>query len=473
MPVIVGRRRAGAGAGARRPPPQRDQAPERARRARAAGRGGGGARASSAPSPASSARWARACAVLADEALRGLHGLVTGAQRARPATCAAWSPAATSRPSWARRPRGRGGRHAARTAARSASSPRSRWATSSSSARATRSRSAPATSTRTGSEQLIWMGSYGIGPARIVAAAIEQFADEQGISWPRSLAPFDVELVDARQGGRGGPRRSPTGSTTSCARPGLDVLYDDRDAQRGREVRRRRAARLPAAADGRQARARGGRGRGAGAARAGEALAAARGRGGGRGGAVARASPDLQRRLLGPRPLRRPAARDAARRAAPPLDDPQRDRLRAARADPGLPGARAATPTTAATPPAVVLFAFIAWTDYLDGIAARVTGQYSRLGALLDPLTDRAAGDLRARSWPGSSSCCRAGRWLVLAAREAFMLLLTQIALRRGIDLNVNMLGRWAVWPVMFALGPRADRRDLGRRRRCSTSASR
>jgi cardiolipin synthase len=45
-------------------------------------------------------------------------------------------------------------------------------------------------------------------------------------------------------------------------------------------------------------------------------------------------------------------------------------------------------------------------------------------------------------------------RWalLVLAAREAFMLLLTQIALRRGLDLKVNMLGRWAVWPVMSAL---------------------
>jgi hypothetical protein len=41
----------------------------------------------------------------------------------------------------------------------------------------------------------------------------------------------------------------------------------------------------------------------------------------------------------------------------------------------------------------------------------------------------------------------------VLAAREALMLLLTQLALRRGMDLSVNMLGRWAVWPVMGALG--------------------
>src|SRR3989440_5760548 len=52
-----------------------------------------------------------------------------------------------------------------------------------------------------GREELIWMGSYGIGPARIAAAAVEQFADEQGISWPRSLAPFDVELVGLGKGG--------------------------------------------------------------------------------------------------------------------------------------------------------------------------------------------------------------------------------------------------------------------------------
>ena len=100
---------------------------------------------------------------------------------------------------------------------------------------------------------------------------------------------------------------------------------------------------------------------------------------------------------------------------------------------------------------AFVLFAVIAWSDYLDGMAARVTGQYSRLGALLDPLTDRLlviAGAIVAWDFE------LLPRWalLVLAAREAFMLVLTQVALRRGIDLNVNMLGRWAVWPVMSAL---------------------
>src|SRR5919199_1476488 len=52
-----------------------------------------------------------------------------------------------------------------------------------------------------GREQLVWMGSYGIGPARIAAAAVEQYADEQGISWPRSIAPFDVHLVAVGRGG--------------------------------------------------------------------------------------------------------------------------------------------------------------------------------------------------------------------------------------------------------------------------------
>jgi CDP-diacylglycerol--glycerol-3-phosphate 3-phosphatidyltransferase len=101
---------------------------------------------------------------------------------------------------------------------------------------------------------------------------------------------------------------------------------------------------------------------------------------------------------------------------------------------------------------ATILFAAIAWSDQLDGMVARLTGQYSRLGALLDPLTDRLlviSGAIVAWEFE------LLPRWalLVLGAREALMLLLTQIALRRGMDLSVNMLGRWAVWPVMAALG--------------------
>ena len=100
---------------------------------------------------------------------------------------------------------------------------------------------------------------------------------------------------------------------------------------------------------------------------------------------------------------------------------------------------------------AFALFAFIAWSDYFDGMAARVTGQYSRLGALLDPLTDRllvVSGALVAWHYETLP------RWAlaVLAARELLMLGLTQMAFRRGLDLEVSMLGRWAVWPVMAAL---------------------
>jgi cardiolipin synthase len=101
---------------------------------------------------------------------------------------------------------------------------------------------------------------------------------------------------------------------------------------------------------------------------------------------------------------------------------------------------------------ATILFATVAATDWFDGMVARITGQYSRLGALLDPLTDRMlvlSGAIVAYHFE------LLPRWalLVLAAREAFMLVLTELALRREIDLNVNMMGRWAVWPVMGALG--------------------
>ncbi len=83
-----------------------------------------------------------------------------------------------------------------------------------------------------GAEQLIWMGSYGFGPARSAAAAVEQYADEQGISWPRSMAPFDVELVVL--GKDGSEERTLTERLyAELQQAGLDVLYDDRDAGPG------------------------------------------------------------------------------------------------------------------------------------------------------------------------------------------------------------------------------------------------
>jgi prolyl-tRNA synthetase len=83
-----------------------------------------------------------------------------------------------------------------------------------------------------GHSQLIWMGSYGIGPARIAAAAVEQYADERGISWPRALAPIDVEIVVL--GREGSEERSfADGLYDELVAIGVSVLYDDRDAGPG------------------------------------------------------------------------------------------------------------------------------------------------------------------------------------------------------------------------------------------------
>jgi CDP-diacylglycerol--glycerol-3-phosphate 3-phosphatidyltransferase len=99
----------------------------------------------------------------------------------------------------------------------------------------------------------------------------------------------------------------------------------------------------------------------------------------------------------------------------------------------------------------VVIFAVVGWSDYLDGIAARVTGQYSRLGALLDPLVDRLL------VLSGIVVCWHfelLPRWglALLAARELFVMVLARVAMRRGVEIGVNWLGRAGVWPIMSAL---------------------
>jgi cardiolipin synthase len=101
--------------------------------------------------------------------------------------------------------------------------------------------------------------------------------------------------------------------------------------------------------------------------------------------------------------------------------------------------------------PASIVYAVVGGSDYLDGIAARVTGQYSRLGVLLDPVTDRLL------VVSGVVVCWRFDllpRWAlaILLAREVLMLVLSQIGLRHGVDIEVNMVGRWGVWPTMFSL---------------------
>jgi cardiolipin synthase len=98
-----------------------------------------------------------------------------------------------------------------------------------------------------------------------------------------------------------------------------------------------------------------------------------------------------------------------------------------------------------------VIFAVISWSDYFDGIAARVTGQYSRFGALLDPFVDRLLVVC------GLVVCWHfelLPRWAIalLVARELFLLVAGNLALRKGLQLKINWPGRLAVWPTMSAI---------------------
>jgi cardiolipin synthase (CMP-forming) len=98
-----------------------------------------------------------------------------------------------------------------------------------------------------------------------------------------------------------------------------------------------------------------------------------------------------------------------------------------------------------------IIFGVVGWGDYADGIAARVTGQYSRLGALLDPVVDRLL------VVSGVVVCWHFDllpRWAlaVLVVRELVVVVLARVGLRRGMELRINWPGRLAVWPIMSAI---------------------
>ncbi len=99
---------------------------------------------------------------------------------------------------------------------------------------------------------------------------------------------------------------------------------------------------------------------------------------------------------------------------------------------------------------AVVLFAVIGWADYLDGFTARLTGQYSRLGALLDPIIDRL---LVISGMVVAWHFQLLPRWAIalVVLRELFMLGLSRYGIRRGVELKINWPGRLGVAPTMGA----------------------
>jgi cardiolipin synthase len=100
------------------------------------------------------------------------------------------------------------------------------------------------------------------------------------------------------------------------------------------------------------------------------------------------------------------------------------------------------------TAAAATIYWLIAAGDYLDGFLARVTGQYSRMGALLDPIVDRLT------VLAGAIVCWHfqlLPRWALalLALRELVMLGLAEIGLRHGVDIEINWPGRLSVFPIM------------------------
>ena len=79
-----------------------------------------------------------------------------------------------------------------------------------------------------GEEKPLVMGSYGIGPARTMAAIVEQHHDDQGIAWPHSVAPYDVHIVALP-----GTESHADLAASVLDEAGFDVLLDDRDARAG------------------------------------------------------------------------------------------------------------------------------------------------------------------------------------------------------------------------------------------------
>jgi cardiolipin synthase len=99
---------------------------------------------------------------------------------------------------------------------------------------------------------------------------------------------------------------------------------------------------------------------------------------------------------------------------------------------------------------ATVLFAVIALGDYVDGFTARLTGQYSRLGALLDPVVDRL---LVISGMVVAFDFELLPRWaiVIVVAREVLMLGLSRYGLSQGVELKINWAGRIGVAPTMSA----------------------
>lgn len=86
-----------------------------------------------------------------------------------------------------------------------------------------------------GKDQPVVMGSYGIGPGRVMATVVELFNDPKGIRWPKAIAPFDVHVVELNPKGDQAVASSANDVVSELEEAGFSVLHDDRDLTAGQK----------------------------------------------------------------------------------------------------------------------------------------------------------------------------------------------------------------------------------------------
>ncbi len=84
-----------------------------------------------------------------------------------------------------------------------------------------------------GEKQLAWMGSYGLGPARIMGVIVESFADDKGLVWPEAVAPFSLHLITIAKDKENDSYKKAEEIYKKLTDAGVEVLFDDREESAG------------------------------------------------------------------------------------------------------------------------------------------------------------------------------------------------------------------------------------------------
>jgi prolyl-tRNA synthetase len=84
-----------------------------------------------------------------------------------------------------------------------------------------------------GEQQIIYMGSYGIGPSRLMGVVVEKLADEKGLIWPASIAPFSLHLLSLSKDKTSAAHTLAETIYATLTKEGVEVLFDDREASPG------------------------------------------------------------------------------------------------------------------------------------------------------------------------------------------------------------------------------------------------